>query len=200
MQLSPRSSGSSAGLLSDLRGQLLVSHPSSSDDIFAHSVIFIASVEPGSVLGIQLDSILPELTLDEVCYRMDIPYSERQGIYRGGNQGTQRIHVVHSSDWSGLTTVSITPDISITNDLSILTALSVGEGPSKFRACAGHWIWPSVQLENQIRSQAGPFRWIVMPSSSELVFGLDQQSQWRHCLGHYVRQTTSAWYQGFNIS
>lgn len=188
--------GGSLATVQDLAGQLLISHPRSQDSDFNKSVILVASADSNIVVGVQLDTVMPELVLSEVCYRMDIAYSGTEPIYRGGDRGVGRVHVIHSSDWSGITTVSITPEISITNDLSVLAALSVGDGPARFRACAGHWSWQPPQLENQFRSGQN---WVVLPSDPDLVFDQESERQWRTCINRYTLECGRRWFDRLGI-
>lgn len=190
---------SSSSIIDRLRGSLLVAHPQNPSDMLEHGVILVASVEAGLAVCIQLDTVYPGLMLDDICHRMDIPYTGSTQVYRGGNQGVQRVHVVHSADWAGMTTVRINPEISISNDISVLTALAVGEGPSRFRACAGHWLWPVSQLESQLRSGASSYRWISCAATEEAVFQADSDRQWRSCVDSYTRVQQDAWLQRFNL-
>lgn len=185
-------------MLSQLRGSLLVAHPQNPADMLENGVILVASIEGGVCVCLQLDSAYPGLLLDDICQRMDIPYTRSTQVYRGGNQGVQRVHVVHSSDWAGLSTVSINSEISISNDISVLTALAMGEGPSQFRACAGHWIWPQSQLEAQLRDGV-PYRWITQPATAKSAFELDGVSQWRACLDAFTLNEQAQWLQRFNL-
>ena len=190
---------SSSNLLPHLRGSLLVAHPQNPADMLEHSVILVASIEGSVGVCLQLDTVYPGLMLDDICHRMDIPYTGGTAVYRGGNQGVQRVHVVHSADWAGMTTVRINSEISISNDISVLTALAMGEGPSRFRACAGHWTWPVSQLESQLRGGASSYRWITREATEESVFRADGISQWRACVASYTRDQQDSWMRRFNL-
>lgn len=193
------SSSSSDQDLVQLTGQLLVAHPQNPTDMLESSVILIVSVEDGVSVGIQLESVYPELLLDDICQRMDIPYMGNTPVYRSGNRGIGRISVIHTPDWRGPSTQVINSQISISNDISILAALSAGEGPSRFRACAGHWIWPMSQVTQQIAGGLDSYRWITQFASAQLVFDLDGVSQWRACLAQAVREQQDSWYQRLQL-
>jgi putative AlgH/UPF0301 family transcriptional regulator len=178
----------------DLIGQLLVAHPGNPDDELAHAVIYVASVETDRVIGLQINQIYTGLELGDVCERLGIGYTEYTPVYRSGNQGTRRIHVIHDPSWTGITTLTINSDISITNDISVLAALSADSGPEYFRACAGHWNWSTETLERQLHDQQGLYRWITVPASRELMFDSAGDDQWRACIRQHVRQEVQRFY------
>lgn len=172
---------------SHLVGQLLAAHPLMDEDIYNHSVILVTNVTEGYISGIQLDRIIPDMELSDVCRRLDIEYSESAGIYRGGNRGFQRVNIVHTSDWSGITTEAITDQISVTRDISVLVALSAGLGPSQFRACAGHWVWRVADSWERSRADL----WMPVPADPDLVFA--ETDQWRLCRERYVNLSVHTW-------
>ena len=121
--------------------------------------------------------------------RLDVP------LYYGGLHGSHRVQVIHTPDWKGLTTVPINKDLSITNDLSILAALSLGEGPSKFRACAGYVTWEDRTLDYQLdNSRNENHRWEIAPATADITFGYEEEEQWRQSLFRAAHFTTAQWF------
>ena len=90
----------------------------------------------------------------------------------------------------------------MTNDLSILSAMSAGEGPSKFRACAGFFTWTLNEFNRLMSTKSRPeglisqvAKWEAVPATSELTFdsGHDDD-QWLAVLEASVAHQASQYF------
>jgi len=108
-----------------------------------------------------------------------------------------KIHVVHSLDWMGPSTVELAPGIGITNDVSVLAAISQGEGPEHFRACAGYWLWENGVLDQMLDPRdhncLEPYRWEVTPATSRNVFLVDPEDQWDQAIEDSAKFNIANW-------
>ena len=122
-------------------GHLLASSPIlySSDE--PQKVILIINHNPQLVIGIQINQEILGQTIQRVSSRIGIPFFGNDPLWDGGNLGKDKIHVIHTTDWMGRSSVQLNDELAVTSDISVLTALSEGQGPSQFRACAGFCSW-----------------------------------------------------------
>lgn len=179
-------------------GQLLAANPLNPKDSLENGVILVVSHATEYSLGLQINRPLTDFTIGEVGAQVGLFIDLDDPVYYGGNITTNKIHIIHSNDWSGLTTIKINDEISVTNDISVLVAMSKNEGPEYFRACAGFWGWESGQLENQlsaIPNQRVRHRWEPVTATLENVFGqADQDDHWRSVLNEAARERVSSWF------
>lgn len=179
-------------------GQLVVANPNNpKDDGLSRSVHMVVTHTPTLAVSLQINQPYQDLTLSRVTRNIGIDHQGEQPIYVGGNINQHKIHVIHSLDWSGVGTVPLTDHIGLTNDISVLMAVSRGEGPEYFRACAGYWTWDDGRFERELLGlvpiEDDPYRWECLEATIETVFLVDPGMQWHHCIEELARQKVSAW-------
>jgi len=148
-------------------------------------------------VGLQINNVLSNMTLNEVAVNTGLEYegTPDEPLYFGGSNNSSRVHVIHSPDWEGHSTVRLNKDISVTNDVSILAAISRGEGPTKYRACAGHWMWEADVLDRQLDPHSkSQHKWEVAPATEELVFDYEGSDQWRQALLESAHFSAAQWF------
>ena len=180
------------------QGHLLAASPSNPQDHWSKSVILVVSHTPTLSIGLQINHPIRDLDLRTVSNNLGIWCDVDEPVFYGGNIGSNKIHVVHSLDWSGLTTIPITEKIGVTNDISVIAALSRDEGPEYFRACAGYWHWEENQLEQQLEARPENtlvrYRWESVPATIENIFTGDSTDQWRRVLEESAKHQAANWF------
>lgn len=177
------------------QGHLLAANPNNPRDELDRAVILLIGYGADTVFGLQINNPYDDLNIKSISDNIGIDLDIDAGIYRGGSNGLGKISVVHSADWTGLSTVLISENLAVTNDISVLAALSRGEGPEYFRACAGHWLWERSQLESQLDPHTKTrYKWEAVPARLETVFGLEGEEQWQTALEESARHQVSAWF------
>lgn len=191
----------SSGIINHYSGHFLISHPNNPPDELARSVLILVNHSGSSAVGIQLTTRMLNVSLKDVSENIGIDTSDSRSrldvpLYYGGLHGSHRVQVVHTSDWRGMTTIPINRELSVTNDLSILTALSHGDGPSKFRACAGYDAWEDYKLDNQLDNSCDDVthRWEIAPGTADIAFDFEHDEQWRQSLMRAAQFTTAQWF------
>jgi len=176
-------------------GYLLVANPNNPRDELSRSVILLLSHTDDISVGLQSNNPMTETDLRTIANNLHMDYHADDPLYYGGNMSINKIHVVHSPDWQGLSTVQLNNEISVTSDISILAALSRGEGPQQFRACAGYWFWGENRLNKQLdpRWKEEPHKWEMTPGTLENVFTEDGPDQWRCALDEAAHYKVNAW-------
>ena len=177
-----------------LQAHLLAANPNNPRDDLERAVILLTSHTAGISIGLQINRLVNNLTLPSVAHNLGVWYQGDDAVYYGGNSGANKIHIIHSSDWSGPTTVNINEDISISNDITILAAISQSEGPELYRACAGHWVWENGDLTRQLEDRDSLHKWEPVPVSLDNIFSSDGDQQWRSILEESARHQVALWF------
>lgn len=181
----------------NLTGHILCAQPKSIDPYFARSVIAIASHSAQNSWGIMVNKLHANLTISNVMESVGIEYKDDSSVYVGGPVEPGRIHVIHSLDWTGLTTIAITPEIGITGDLSILTAIASGQGPNLYRIVAGLCVWGPNQLDGEYRGLPPwkpEHRWLDAPATIESIFNQNGNNQWEKSIEIVANSVISTWF------
>jgi putative transcriptional regulator len=178
----------------NLVGQLLVANPLNPKDGLDHSVILVVSHSPSGSIGLRINSPAKSLQLKTVFDQLGLFYDGNEPVYHAGHLSMQKIHMIHSLDWQGMTTVVMAPNIGITSDVSVLTAICRGEGPEYFRACAGTLAWDEGSLDQQLDPRAdAAFKWELAPANINTVFESDSLDQWHKCVEASAKDQVSKW-------
>jgi putative AlgH/UPF0301 family transcriptional regulator len=176
-------------------GNLLVAHPSNPRDDLHQAVILITDQSQHQVQGLVINSVLPTVTIGNIALSSGFDPMEviscsisQNHIHWGGHHSMHKVSVIHSNDWSGMSTQSLTDELCKTNDISVISALINDQGPDQHRIIAGCCIWMDLakELANQnIR------KWEIMPATSALVFDRDHDSTWQRGLKQALKYNTS---------
>lgn len=185
-------------------GLLLVANPGNPSDILYRSVVLLFHRSPHVVLGLQLNRELYQANLESIMEGLGFDFTllrgdpQAQSVYFGGSINSNRLHFVHSLDWSGMNTHRLNNELGVTSDVSILSALSAGEGPIQYRACAGTWRWDIDTLQQQVfnlgpTAEKQTHLWEMAPVAADTVFTHAGENQWLQALDQSIQGQASAW-------
>lgn len=178
-------------------GKILVSPPKSHDGIFSRSVVFIAVDNSEGSWGLMVNKPTEKITLEMVMKSAGVFSNKTDKIFFGGPVQTQRVHIIHTLDWSVNSTLVVTKDIGITNDIAILSAIAMDKGPALFRVCLGVSSWAPDQLKDEYYAE--PPRkpensWLDGPATIETVFHLSEEDQWQQAIDHVAKTKVKSWF------
>ena len=177
-------------------GYLLVANPNNPRDELGKSVLLVVTHTANMGIALQLNNPLEDLSLANVATNIGLDCPETDPLFYGGNISTNKIHVVHSTDWRGMSTVNLNDHIAVTNDISVLAAIAGGEGPKHYRACAGYWLWEDGRLDRMLdpKYRDETHKWEVTPATIDSVFTGEGPDQWRDCLERAAKFQVNAWF------
>jgi len=183
------------------QGLLLCANPCNPTDTVYRSVILLFHQTEHTVLGLQVNRVVPNINLGRIFSNLgfDLDYQlSNDQVYYGGGLGTNRMHFIHSLDWFASGTVVLSNDLGITSDLSIVSALAGGEGPKRYRACAGNWRWDVDTLYDQIYNldlehEVQEHLWEIVPMDSALIFDHHDHAQWLSALQASAKNQSRNW-------
>jgi putative transcriptional regulator len=187
--------------MENYQGQLLVAQPKCVTNFFARSTILIVRHTDQGAWGVITNRVFNKMEsgLEVVMNQTGIDYvsEHNEPLYVGGPVETNRIHVVHSMDWSSASTIMITSDLGVTSDVSVLAAIAGGQGPEHFRVAVGMCGWGPGQLEGEMVGMPPwlpEHRWLHAPATLANVFDFDESFQWQNAIQEAAKETTKAWF------
>lgn len=178
-------------------GYLIAANPKNPADEWARSVILIVSHTKDITVGLQINKPYNELALGPIALRLGIESVPNDPVYIGGDEYPNKIQVIHSLDWQGLTTIPLNDWIGITGDVSILSAMSIDQGPRWTRACFGFKIWDDglFDLEMSAHSTAKNLnRWSLAPGTVLNTFENKLDDQWGQVLEESAKFAVDLWF------
>jgi len=159
-----------------LAGQLLLAMPGIGDPRFAQAVIAMCVHGPEGALGLGVGRIVPHLTLHGLMKQLDIDPGEAPdaSIHLGGPVEPERGFVLHSCDWKGDDTLTVSDQFALTTTLDVLRAIASGTGPERWLIALGYAGWGDGQLDGELARHG----WFSTNASETILFGLPAADRW----------------------
>jgi putative transcriptional regulator len=159
-----------------LAGELLLALPGIGDPRFEQAVIAMVLHQPDGAMGVGIGRSVPGITLHTLLKQLDIDpgVAPDAPIHQGGPVETQRGFVLHSPDWKGEDTLTVSDAMSLTTTLDVLRAIAKGEGPDRWLVALGYAGWGEEQLDEEMRRHG----WLSVNASEELLFETPIKQRW----------------------
>lgn len=161
-----------------LTGQLLLAMPSLRDVRFAQSVIFICAHNEDGAMGLILNRLLRKPRFEDLMQQLGVePFPPQRSlpISLGGPVDEHRGFVLHSNDWSGDGSLTISGEYSLSANLEVLQAIAGGHGPTRARLLLGYAGWGKGQLEDEIQQNS----WLTAPPDDDIMYDTAYQTKWQ---------------------
>jgi putative transcriptional regulator len=164
------------GDFASLAGELLLALPGIGDPRFEQAVIAMVLHQPDGAMGVGIGRTVPGITLHALLKQLDIEpgVAPDAPIHQGGPVETQRGFVLHSPDWKGDDTLTVSDTMSLTTTLDVLRAIAKGEGPDRWLVALGYAGWGEEQLDEEMRHHG----WLSVNASEELLFETPIKHRW----------------------
>ena len=178
-------------------GYLIGANPRNPLDEWTKSVTLIVSHTQNITVGIQVNKPYIDLTLSSIALKLGIEQVPADPIYIGGDEYPSKVHIIHSLDWQGLTTVPLNDWIGVTNDVSILSAMAIGDGPEWTRACSGFRVWENGEFDLEISTQNSSknmHSWVLAPGNIVNMFSQESDAQWQLVLEESAKFAVDIWF------
>ena len=167
-------------------GWLLVAAPSMPDPGFARTVILILHHGADGTKGVIVNRLISTQPAGEVLERMlgqrplakDGAVEVPVRIQFGGPVRTTRWTYIHSGDYRGPNTTTVTGKVSLTSSLGILSDLATGKGPAQGFLAIGYAGWGPGQLARETARKD----WFAIPPDSAIVLDRQFATKWRRAL------------------
>ncbi len=159
-----------------LVGQLLLSMPGIGDPRFERAVIAMCVHDADGALGIVVNKPLDGLRVAELMTQLDVTPAATPdvAVRQGGPVEPGRGFVLHTTDWSGQSSIDVAGRFALTSTLDVLTAIAAGRGPSRWLSALGYTGWAAGQLDAEMTRHG----WHVCRFDAELLFGTPPERMW----------------------
>ena len=161
-----------------LEGKMLIAMPSTEDERFERTLIYLCVHNEDGAMGIVVNKPASNITMPELLDQLSIAmptsaltYSQQAmdcPILVGGPVESARGFVLHSQDfYSDESTLPVDSDIGLTASVDILRAIANGRGPDRALLALGYAGWGPGQLEAEMQANG----WLHCDPDPELLFG-----------------------------
>jgi putative transcriptional regulator len=166
--------------VTSLTGQLLIAMPKMEDPRFMRSVVFICAHNPEGAMGLVVNKVVAQPSIEEVLGQLGISGEGFAGapVHFGGPVEAGRGFVLHSADYTEEATLVVDNHIGLTATLDILRAIGRGQGPRRRMLALGYSGWGPGQLDAEIRANG----WLHVAADDELVFDDGAEDKWRRAI------------------
>ncbi len=164
-----------------LTGKCLAAMPGIGDERFDRSLIYICSHTKDGAMGFVVNKKIKEFSFTDLANQLPISHLKPivpMDLYQGGPLEKIRGFVLHSVDYLKQDSVIIDQNIAVSSSIDILTDIATGIGPRDNLIALGYASWQPHQLENEIINNT----WLVVPSSTELVFRTKDEDKWKRAI------------------
>lgn len=188
----PKSHGKAplhGGILTSLKGQLLVATADLNGSVFERALIYMVSHDANGAMGVMVNKPIPKITFSDVVRGMNIDDMLQAGvgiahpgwsvgrqpiIMKGGPVDNNRGFVLHSGEYKLPATVEVNSEFGLSATAEIVTDIAKGQGPRNLNFCLGYAGWGPGQLDDELHGQG----WLIAPASSTIVFNTPAEQRY----------------------
>ncbi len=162
---------------SSLKGHFLIAMPSLADPNFNQTVTFIAEHSAEGAMGLVINRVHSELTMDILFAELEMECVPEVGalpLYLGGPVHTGQIFVLHGPPFDWEACIRVTPSLAISNSKDLVKTTAQGKGPEAFLLTLGCAGWGPGQLEAEIMANS----WLTCPATETVIFETPVERRW----------------------
>jgi len=164
-----------------LSGQLLVATPRMGDPRFARTVIYMVDHDAEGAMGLVINRSYGEGPWNALLEGFGVEHEDISGSVRlhyGGPVDSGRGFVLHTADYTGVSTRVVDSELAFSTGLDVLEAVAEGKGPRRSLFVLGYAGWGPGQLEGEMAHDD----WLTAPAEETLIFGDDPDEIWEKAL------------------
>ena len=159
-----------------LPGRLLLAMPGMPDQRFAGAAIALCVHDENGALGVGINALLEGVTFHALLTDLDIApgLAPDCGVLMGGPVESHRGFVLHSPDWAGEGSLSVSEQWSLSASREALVAITEGRGPAHWLVALGYAGWGPGQLDGEMRQHG----WHAAQGRREILFDTPAAKRW----------------------
>ena len=151
------------------------------DPHFAQTIVYVVAHDVEGAFGLVVNRRFAHGSLATLLGAIDIsppPAAASVRLYYGGPVQPQRGFVLHSSDYSGDSTIELGDGLAFSTGRDVFEAIGAGRGPKDALLILGYSGWGPGQLDGEIARGD----WLLAPAKASLIFDDDPDSAWERAL------------------
>jgi putative transcriptional regulator len=159
-----------------LSGRMLLAMPGIGDPRFERAAIALCAHDQHGAIGIGVGHERADIRLRDLFVQLDIdPASAPDtAVLHGGPVEPGRGFVLHSNDWGGQDTITVTGLGALTGTLDVMKAIAEGRGPSRYLVALGYAGWGEGQLEEEMTRPG----WFIASGRDHILFETPAVDRW----------------------
>lgn len=160
-----------------LKEHFLIAMPSLVDPNFSRTVTYVCEHTPGGAMGLVINRVHAELTMEAVFKELDMEYVPEVGsipMHLGGPVHPSQVFVLHGPPFGWEACSPVSPSLALSNSKDLLERLAKRQGPESFIIALGCAAWSPGQLESEIMENA----WLTCPASETILFETPVDKRW----------------------
>jgi len=164
-----------AMLEGNFKPQILVAMPSLKDGYFEKSVILLCEYNQAGAMGFVINS--PSTTsVDDLLRELGLAatQTQHQPIMIGGPVQPELCWVVHTDDFQGKSTTSLSHGLALSAAQEVLTGITDGTPPRHYLLGVGYSGWGPGQLDREIEEEA----WWLVDTDPLPLLNLTCEKRW----------------------
>jgi len=172
-----------------LTGKLLIASPKLQSDTFSQSVIFMVGHDEFGAVGIVLNQLASNVTIDDLYMDFNISKPallEPYPIHFGGPVDVNMGLVIHTPAPTIKKSVRVGDSIAISACHDFLKQVSVDKRPDQFLITLGYASWAGGQLEAEMLESD----WLTFDATPDIIFDPENDKKWHRSIGFMGIQKT----------
>ena len=163
-------------------GQFLVASQQLKDQYFAKTVIYMMVHTEQGAIGVIVNRLAGTTSYKKLLSALGIKtrVKKKLDVYFGGPVEIGRGLILHSPDYKGTSTLTLTEGLAVSIGPDVLQALVQGKGPKQSRLMLGYAGWGAGQLDQEMAHGD----WLVAPADPALIFSVEPEKIWEKALVH----------------
>lgn len=164
-----------------LKGQMLIAMPGMSDPRFDRAVIYLCAHSTDGAMGLIVNRLVDHINFPDLLQTLSIEprgTTRQIPVHFGGPVETSRGFVLHTADYSQVTTVQVDERMGLTASIDVLQAIADGGGPRRSLLALGYAGWGPGQLDHEIQQNV----WLHAPPDDDIIFGGDLDNKWQRAV------------------
>ncbi|HAE65040.1 MAG TPA: YqgE/AlgH family protein, partial [Acinetobacter johnsonii] len=158
-----------------LTHRCLIAPPDMADEVFAHTVIYLARHDEEGAQGIIINR--PSgLSVKELLNDLEIEadHVRPHDVLQGGPLRPEAGFVLHTGQPTWHSSIAVGENICITTSKDILDAIAHNEGVGRYQIALGYTSWTKNQLEDELSRGD----WLVCDADMDLIFNIPYDDRW----------------------
>lgn len=166
----------------NLQHHFLIAMPGLLNPLFRRSVVYICEHNDDGAMGIIINKIMENVTVENILQRLDITPDPRDNsirldkpVFIGGPLGGDRGFILHNTPVKFNSSIQVSDETIITTSRDILETLGTAQQPENVIVALGYSSWEKGQLEQEIKDNA----WLTARAELKILFHSPIHCRWQ---------------------
>jgi putative transcriptional regulator len=169
----------------NLQHHFLIAMPALDEPTFKRTVIYICEHNSEGAMGLVINKLVEDLTVEDVLKKLSITPSPREPsirldrpVFAGGPIADDRGFILHTPREGFTSSILISDQTMVTTSKDVLETLGTANQPKDVLVALGYAGWGPGQLENELLENS----WLTTEANSDILFRTPIAERWREAV------------------